>query len=122
MLPSEMPLSSRSEVAGLFGNEFAAEVLKLKPGRWSGPIESAYGLHLVFASEEVQGRLPSLTQIRPLVEEDVLSERRDREINAMYDHLLERYHVTVKADANAVAAHSSSQPAGKTITAPKDID
>jgi hypothetical protein len=79
-------------------------------------------LHLVFASEEVQGRLPSLAQIRPLVEEDVLSERRGREINAMYDHLLERYHVTVKTHANAASAQSSSVPTGKTTTAPKDVD
>jgi hypothetical protein len=122
MLPSEMPLSSRSDVSRLFGNGFADEVMKLKPGRWSGPIESAYGLHLVFASEEVQGRLPSLAQIRPLVEEDVLSERRDREIKAMYYRLLDRYHVTVKADTNTAAAQSSSLPTGKTTTAPKDVD
>jgi hypothetical protein len=121
-LPSEIPLSSRSDVSRLFGNGFADEVMKLKPGRWSGPIESPYGLHLVFASEEVQGRLPSLAQIRPLVEEDVLSERRDRAINAMYAHLLERYQVTVKTDTNPAAAQSSSVPTGKTATAPKDVD
>jgi hypothetical protein len=122
MLPSEMPLSSRSDVSRLFGNGFADEVLKLESGRWSGPIESAYGLHLVFASERTEGRLPSLAQIRPLVEEDVLSERRDREIDAMYNHLLERYHVTVKTQANAAVAQASSVPAGKTITGQKDVD
>ena len=35
------------EVARLFGPEFAAEIFKLGAGRWSEPIGSAFGLHLV---------------------------------------------------------------------------
>jgi hypothetical protein len=122
MLPSEVPLSSRSDVARLFGNGFANAVLKLDPGRWSGPIESAYGLHLVFQSEQVEGHLPSLSQIRPLVEEDVLNDRRDREIDAMYKQLLDRYQVTVKPHESAVSPQASSRPTGKTTTTSKDVD
>jgi hypothetical protein len=124
MLPSEMPLSSRTEVSRLFGNGFADEVLKLTPGRWSGPIESAYGLHLVNATERVDGRLPSLAQIRPLVEREVLSDRQTRELDAMYDQLLKHYHVTMERHArkSATSAQAGSTPAAKSIAAPKDID
>jgi hypothetical protein len=96
MLPSEMPLSARGEVARVFGAGFADEVLKLEPGRWVGPIESGYGLHLVFVAERVEGRLPSLEEIRPVVEREVLTERRSAELNAMYERLLKRYRVTVQ--------------------------
>jgi hypothetical protein len=122
MLPSEMPLSSRSEVARLFGNGFAAEVLKLTPGRWSGPIESAYGLHLVFATELAEGRLPSFAQLRPIVEREVLSDRETRDLDAMYDQLLKRYHITMETHGSAAATQTGATPATKTITTPKDVD
>lgn len=122
MLPSEMPLSSQSEVARTFGNGFADEVLRLEPGRWAGPIESAYGLHIVFASQRVEGQLPSLAQIRPLVEREVLSDRQTRELDTMYSQLLKRYHVTMEAHASGAGAQASSTRAAKTTTAPKDID
>jgi hypothetical protein len=122
MLPSAMPLSARSEVAHLFGNSFADEVMKLTPGRWAGPIESAYGLHLVFASDRVEGRVPSLAQIRPMVEREVLSERQTRELDAMYDQLLKRYYVTMETHVGGAAVQASSTPAPKSVTAPKDMD
>jgi hypothetical protein len=122
MLPREMPLSSRTEVARLFGNGYADEVLKLTPGQWSGPVQSAFGLHLVFASARVEGRLPSLAQIRPLVEREVLSERQTRELDAMYDQLLKRYQITMETHAIGAAVQASSTPALKSVTAPKDID
>lgn len=122
MLPSAMPLSARSEVAHLFGNGFADEVMKLTPGWWAGPIESAYGLHLVFPSDRMEGRLPSLAQIRPMVEREVLSERQTRELDAMYDQLLKRYHVTMETRGSGAAVRASSTPAPKSVTAPTDID
>ena len=41
------------EVARLFGDKFAATLDGLPPGRWQGPVESAYGVHLVFVSERI---------------------------------------------------------------------
>ena len=122
MLPSDMPVSSRSEVSRLFGNAFADEVLKLTPGRWSGPIESAYGIHLVFASEHVEGRLPLLAQIRPLVEREVLSERETRDLDAVYDDLLTRYQVTMETYSGGTSRQAGSTASAETISAPKDVD
>jgi hypothetical protein len=122
MLPNEVSLSGQSEIARLFGNRFADAVMKLDPGQWVGPVESAYGLHMVFVEERVGGRLPSLSQIRPQVEREVLAARRKSELNATYEHLLERYHVTMETHASAAAAHASSTAKGKTITAPGGVD
>ena len=36
-----------SDVAGLFGEEFAAQVVELPMGEWSGPVTSAFGFHVV---------------------------------------------------------------------------
>ena len=122
MLPGEMPLSSRSEVGRLFGNGFADEVLKVTPGRWSGPLESAYGLHLVFVGERAEGRLPSFAQLRPLVQREVLSERQTRDLDSMYDQLLKRYHVTMQTHGSATAAQTDLKPPAKTVITANDVD
>ena len=108
MVPSEVERSSRDEVARQFGEEFAEAVLRLEPGRWAGPIRSGYGFHLVLVRERVEGRSPALADIRPIVEREFLSARRTRQLNAMYERLLDRYRVVVEPRAVAPQAADAS--------------
>jgi hypothetical protein len=96
MLPAELPLSPVREASRAFGEEFAQELLKIEPGQWTGPVESPYGLHLVLVREHVNGAAPELAEIRPVVEREVLAERRKRELDALYERLLAKYTVTVE--------------------------
>lgn len=96
LLPREVERSSRSSIAGQFGEEFADEVLKIEPGRWAGPVRSGYGLHLVFVDARSEGRLPALDEVRPVVERQLLSARRREGIDAMYAKMLSRYKVIVE--------------------------
>jgi hypothetical protein len=95
MLPAEQPLGPLREVARSFGDDFAQEVVKIEPGRWSGPVESPYGLHLVLVLERVPAATSPLSEIRPMVEREVLAERRKRDLDALYERLLQKYTVTV---------------------------
>jgi len=115
MLPQELDHATRSDVARLFGDHFADAVLELEPGRWVGPVESGYGLHVVLVRDRVEGRLPSLDEVRPIVEREFLNDRRTRQLDAMYDRLLERYRVVVErrdADAGAAADTTASGTPG----------
>lgn len=96
MLPTEQPLSPLREVERSFGNDFAQEVMKIEPGEWTGPVESPYGLHLVLVQERVAGAAPELAEIRPVVEREVLAERRKRDLDTLYERLLEKYTVTIE--------------------------
>jgi len=96
MLPHEVARSTRADVSRQFGEEFADAIMKVEPGRWAGPLSSGYGLHLVLVREREEGHLPTLAEVRPIVEREFLSERRRRELNALYDRMLERYHVTME--------------------------
>ena len=60
LLPREFNNEPQRDVASQFGREFAVELAKLKPGEWSGPIQSGYGAHLVFITRRSEGRLPAL--------------------------------------------------------------
>jgi len=96
MLETELPLGRQADIARLFGQEFADRVVTIEPGRWQGPIESGYGLHLVLVRERVEGRMPLLDEVRPLVERELLGQRRREQLAAMYDELLQKYSVTIE--------------------------
>ena len=111
MLPADMPLGPLRDVSRDFGEAFAQELMKIEPGQWAGPVESPYGLHLVFVGERVQGRAPLLTEIRPQVEREVLAEKRRQELEALYERLLQRYTVTIEKPQPA-ASQAASVGAG----------
>jgi hypothetical protein len=96
MLPAEEPLVPLREVARLFGDDFAQEMLKVDPGAWVGPVESPYGLHLVLVRERVAASVPDLATIRPVVEREVLAERKKKELSALYERLLGKYTVVIE--------------------------
>jgi len=117
MLPGVLPLAAKSEVARTFGSRFADAVFDVAPGRWSGPIESTFGLHLVLVNRLEPAREPDFDDIRRSVERDYLAERRRRELEAMYERLLADYTVVVDARAaqDEVSDESSSQSTGAVV-------
>jgi hypothetical protein len=112
MLPQEIALSSRGDVARTFGEDFAGRIDALTPGAWSGPVESGYGLHLVLVRERVAGSLPDLARVRPAVERDFLSDRRKRQLAAMYERLLPKYKVVIERKAEATAVPGGATGGG----------
>ena len=74
MLPAGRPLEPIREAARFFGRKFAEDMLKLTPGHWDGPLESPYGLHIVLVREKIDGTLPRLEDIRPVVEREFLAD------------------------------------------------
>jgi hypothetical protein len=96
MLPIELTLSSESEVARVFGETFGRGVSQLPLRRWAGPLESSYGLHLVLVRDLVPGRIPDLATVREVVLRDLLAERRQQALDAMYAKFRVRYTVVVE--------------------------
>lgn len=74
-LGDPLPVASRSgfmtarEVEKLFGPDFATQVMAVEPGNWTGPLTSAYGLHLVRIEAREPGQVPALAQVRQQVEQ-----------------------------------------------------
>jgi hypothetical protein len=84
LLPARMPLASERALAARLGPEFAAAATRLEPGRWSGPIASSYGLHLVWVHRRLPARLPPLAEVRA----EVLARwREQREAQAVAEAL-----------------------------------
>ena len=85
-----------SEVGKLFGDKFAAKLDELAPGQWQGPVESAYGVHLVFVSARTEGHLPALAEVHDAVSRDWVIARRAETNEKNYQALLKRYVVTIE--------------------------
>jgi peptidyl-prolyl cis-trans isomerase C len=100
-LPSVFTEVETSGVEAVFGPEFAAAVMGLEPGRWSGPVASGYGLHLVWLSEKVAGDRPAFEDVRQKVKDDWVYSQRAAANDAIYRGLLERYEVVIEPDAMA---------------------
>lgn len=104
LLPSTFEAVSSHEIAQQFGEPFARDLGDVAPGEWHGPLESGYGLHLVFVSVRTEGGVPALEDIRNSVRQAWATEQREAANRALYQKLLERYTVTIERSQPAAAA------------------
>jgi hypothetical protein len=81
-LPAELPSHSEAELAARFGPGFAAAAFRAPDGRWSGPIASSYGHHLVRVRARAAARRSPLAAVRSQVREALLAERAEAAVRA----------------------------------------
>ncbi len=84
------------EVDKQFGEKFAAKLGDLPLGQWQGPVESGYGVHLVFVGERTEERVPELPEVRDAVRREWLNDRRRQANEKFYEEALKRYAVVVE--------------------------
>lgn len=103
-LPADIVDLRESEIARLFGSVFSDGLEGLETGRWVGPVESGFGLHLVFIEERVAGRAPELDEVRDAVQRELLSQRRRDAVDGLYDRLAENYTIEIESLMDAESA------------------
>jgi hypothetical protein len=96
LLEQEYRMLAPPDIERLFGRAFAADVVELPLERWSGPIESGYGLHLVSVHERTPSRLPDLDEVRDAVTLEWRAARVEEANRAFYEGLRSNYEVTVE--------------------------
>jgi parvulin-like peptidyl-prolyl isomerase len=96
LLPYELPLTDKAGIAQIFGPDFADAIEKAPVGRWSGPVVSAFGLHLVRVGERKMGRIPDLAEARDRVAREWSSDQHKLLQARRLAELLKRYKVTIE--------------------------
>jgi hypothetical protein len=96
LLPRVMALSDVDEIGRVFGNEFARQVAQLEPGRWAGPVQSGYGLHLVRVSERAEGGSRPLPEVREAVQREWQAARSREVVDSTYAKLRGKYTVVIQ--------------------------
>ena len=98
MFDAEMHNADEQTVSGQFGEDFARTVFALQPGAWHGPIQSAYGLHLVRVSGVEPAKRREFAEVKTQVLGDWREQREREDSEKYFATLLKKYDVVVDAN------------------------
>ena len=94
-LPHSLEQADPKQIAREFGDGFATSIARLEPGKWSGPVASGFGTHLVRLRRATQGRKPALAEVRQQVENDWRAATAKERENRAYQALLDGYDIRI---------------------------
>ena len=90
--PADVGALTHEDAVRLFGQSDVSQQLFEAPiGQWSGPFRSGYGWHLVYVTNRLPPRLPSLQEVHERVLTDYLAERREAINTQNFGELRDRY-------------------------------
>lgn len=95
LLDAEFRNADEPTVASAFGPDFARTVFVLQPGVWHGPIESGYGLHLVYVAASEAARRREFADVRPQVLERWREQQQREGEGRYFARLMQKYNVVV---------------------------
>ena len=82
-------------VAKEFGPPFARALTGIRPGAWSGPVESGYGWHLVFVDAMTPERVPDFDEVEAEVRAAWVEDKREQTRARLYETMRARYEVVL---------------------------
>ncbi|WP_018238658.1 peptidyl-prolyl cis-trans isomerase [Ensifer sp. BR816] len=104
LFASRLGDSTEADIAAQFGAGFAQRLVTLPSGKWSGPIESAYGLHLVRLSETAPAAIKPFAEVKAdVIEQWRDKQRRDYE-RRYFAELFGKYDIAADAGAEPLVS------------------
>lgn len=100
---------SPEQLDHLFGDGFAKQLEELPRGEWAGPIESAYGLHLVLLESVRDGRPARFEDVTKTVLRDWQTEEREKILEAQYDSYRSSYELRIEGKLQRTAEEMALQ-------------
>ncbi len=94
-------LAAELNLARRLGPAFARRVMELPPGRWSEPLRSAFGLHLIWVHERLDGGFRPWPEIESEARAGLESEREEQRYAAALAQLLDLWQVSVPKGGEA---------------------
>ena len=91
-----------------FGENFAKRVISLDAGTWHGPIESAYGSHLVYVYDRDASYSPEISEIEDEIRGDMQYEAREAAKELFYTEILRGYQVEYDETATALLGQNEA--------------
>lgn len=100
---------SEFEVDRLFGKAFREKLFAQTKGRWVGPIESSFGLHLIYIDEKVNNKKALLGEVRDLVLRDWAYDERKKLNDAYVENLSKQYEIIVSKTSKILLSNKGEQ-------------
>lgn len=92
-LPPYLPPSRAQQLDGTFGRGFYATVDALPSDTWSGPVQSAFGQHLVRITDRAPAQLPPFEDIRDAVIREWSRDKAQELSDARFDLMKSGYEI-----------------------------
>lgn len=90
-------------VSRLFGEEFTSSLFSLPIGKWQGPVQSGYGLHLVRIDNKTEASQPVLDEVKEKVRTEWFAQQRRKMDKLFYESLRQRYDIVIESAKVAIA-------------------
>ncbi len=98
LLPLQFDNQTRLQISNLFGGEFAGQVYSLPVNRWSGPVASGYGLHLVYVHSRTAARVQPLAEAQQSVIRQWRAAKQQELNDLFYQGIQQRYEIILDDD------------------------
>ncbi len=95
LIESAIADADHHAIASQFGAEFAESVLSLSAGSWHGPIQSAYGAHLVCVDVKADAALAIFEDVESRVADDWYLQQHREQVARYFAKLMDKYEVDV---------------------------
>lgn len=92
---------TRNDLERIFGARFGESAFDADLERWSDPIASAYGVHLIYVGARESGEVPPIASVADRLRLQIEERRRDANLDALLSRLRARYEV-VRSTTNAI--------------------
>jgi peptidyl-prolyl cis-trans isomerase C len=99
MLQREFAARKDTDISELFGPDFTDALAKLEEGTWAGPIQSAYGWHVVKVLSRKSERSLSWAEVQASVKSDYVAEERRKANLEFYNALRSQYQISIESSA-----------------------
>jgi parvulin-like peptidyl-prolyl isomerase len=81
-----------------FGKTFSKELIEADLNQWIGPLESAYGNHIVYVNSVNQGYIPEIEEVLRQVEVDFLQIKREQAVKGFLNNIRSEYTIFINPD------------------------
>lgn len=96
LLEPEYQSASYAYIGGLFGTQFANQLIQLPTKQWQGPIESSYGFHLVYIKDRNDGYIPPFEKVKEEIRTKLIDEKRKNARERIYKNLKNEYTIKIE--------------------------
>lgn len=110
LLGDSFDLADEPTIAGMFGAAFSRALMKLELGRWAGPVQSAYGFHLVKIREVAPPVARPFDQVRDRLAQEWQVEKQESAKRQVYAGLLRKYEIVADPEVRALLKQLVTTP------------
>ena len=109
MLPTQFSDLSPREIQSQFGEKFTNQLIDFEPDKWYGPVQSGYGLHVVYVSNRVPSRIPDWTEVKSQIYNDMLIEEKVAAKGQFYTEILRQYQIVYEDMPEQIISGSDAE-------------